>query len=967
MIPIQTNLLQPVTNVNKNPEIDNFNEKMGQALRAYIQSSTNGQIQRERYQLAEPGTAIEAFDRLQTLKAMGESLGSSATDLPLYKLLNDLLSPAYIELDLSQHKILAPLFGFTVDPRSRWQCEGSLISNYGYFVANHTVNTIVAWSVQGKITAEIYALLPSLDVYVRFTDAQAGDWMEMQASLASLVLIMTPGLEEIRKIFHNAETILPALLPCVIRDSTLPPKMVFKRASLDFLCRTRPTLIDHMGPFFFDEYLHQVLAMEDSELKGSAAREHGKLPDFINNLQARVWKRGYCFPTESMLLQSLQKGMAILPEVRAIGLSPTHYRKLIASKKWYTQLKKVEESEKVAPALQPAHEIQLARPRAPIEERLVSRLRDYCRCALGLFPCNETIFYNQDEERCVGMKRYFKALAAHLNRSDEPCHPAVRQFLESLLAASESQDQKFFISGKKLKILFPHADENAQFEIETSQELLSHGCYVKNPLLALFSMVCLGTGDSAPLVAIFNLDPMMQMFRLKVSSGTQTFELRHLNCFSFYMMTRTEASPSHESLFADSESLEQRLRLLMIPAYLVYATPEKNKWLSLPGIILNRAKNAQNPFKIKLPDPFLKRLEMLVEAKANSQQLETFKNRKPLKEGTLVPPHEGDRLSFLYSPVIQGSIEIFLTTLQTEPAAPEGLINIGDSCWMNATLQVLKTCERQLLEAMEQNPKEKELLKQTLFDVVTSMQVVNPEEMRQKLIQLRTLFYESRLHPEFSLKGAHGEERDEILNQKHDPAILIEALLDMLAIEIETWQKLTGIDLEGEKQVEGLSKIKQESLKIISLPVGAASLQEALKEYFDHHIVNEGMLDKAGEKRYPVYKKSTRLKNIPSLFVVQLNRFERDTLERYLETPLKTDAVLDLTPFLLEADGRKALYRLKACIHYHPRSRHYTANVNENGGWSRFDDSKPRHPLTEGEVDAGGAYILLFEHDTDAV
>lgn len=902
-------------------------------MKKYIHLSLEGERKGQTFSLSEPGSVSGAFDRLMELTAQGESLGEEATSLPLFQFLRDITCPvAPLLVDLSQHKFLSPLFPFAIDPESRWKSEGFLIKGGQHYVANEAVNTLVDWCVHGKVTAEIFELFPPIDVFVRFSDDQSGFDMDVQLTFSSLVLITTPSLAEIRKIFHTEERLARAFGRCSIHDYTLATEKRSLQEPLEIFCKSRPDILKQLENGFFDQYLVETLSYIVTRLKYNEAHIKGILPQFIQDLSQQIIKRGFLYNFEFIRLSQpehapspetqLAIGSALVYEQVQQGLDPRRYSDFVEQRQWKLP-QKLSRADQIGGQLVPCiatvlqSQLDQATPRLPLEGRLIKRLRDYMRFILPVTPAGPRMFYAHDIPRAEGVHRQVISLLDQIHQLREPLHATIQEYLRL--------KEPIFLTPEEVKKIFPDATGNLQ--IRTFQELLGHGCYLETPSFALFCKICVGPKDVAPLLPIFDQDPMVQLFRVKTDSG---IEMQHITCFALYMLTRSKERPCPASLFQDSALTEQRLRLLAIPFYI----PHRNKWFTPAKTVLAKADSIQLPPEVK------ESLSQLVKGLEQSQVEGAFKKLPALEEGAIVSYQEGRIMKALASQA-NISFDVYLSTVMMQPASKEGLINVGNSCWINASLQALKGILLQQA-VIYQNLSDKQHFKETLLEILAHLNLQIAPLERSKLEALRLQLYQSKIHPEFDLKGATGIQQEKALNQMHDPAIFISALLDLFQINIPTRQTLTETGKDPD--------VRHEPLKVLSVPLGARSLHEAITEYFDSEI--------------GVKKKSIRLEEIPDMLIIQVLRFDNQSL--YLKESLKhaVDTLLDMTPYIVkkEGDEQKALYRLSSCIHHH-RSPipHYTAMVSEKGEWGHYDDSKPRKTVTGDEVKADEAYVLIFE------
>ena len=345
------------------------------------------------------------------------------------------------------------------------------------------------------------------------------------------------------------------------------------------------------------------------------------------------------------------------------------------------------------------------------------------------------------------------------------------------------------------------------------------------------------------------------------------------------------------------------------------------------------------------------------------------------------------------------------------PLPHTGLKNLGNTCFMNATLQCLFGCaefcsgfiERQYPLSSNSPAQGKIAMSfaELLTDIAQDKAIVSPSNLRKAL---------TKISPQFRGNG------------QHDSQELLRCLLDGLAEDLKRPPPPSPISLPREENTEiveeahceawrayinanaspvsdhfagllrstvecckcGFKSIRYDPYLDLSLPLPeqtksnirsplSAKLQKGstsctLEKCLEQFTATEDLTEKITCekcKKPQKSKKSLTLQTWPRILVLHVKRFSytetrREKLDTLVTFPTEG---LDLSPFASE-DRRSApaVYDLFATTDHLGASGaagHYVAHRKDPSGWRTFDDAT-HAPTTAERLQGGAAYVLWY-------
>ncbi len=339
-----------------------------------------------------------------------------------------------------------------------------------------------------------------------------------------------------------------------------------------------------------------------------------------------------------------------------------------------------------------------------------------------------------------------------------------------------------------------------------------------------------------------------------------------------------------------------------------------------------------------------------------------------------------------------------------------GIHNIGNSCYMNSTIQVLESCPK-LIEELRKPIVKDDWIEQDqfaiyeryqnawirLFDVIDyirpQMKTANQTQQSQlskvlegEVWRLRNvLFFGRDVGEAFSAVQQQTPFHPDLIPSKgltaqHDAAYLLEGLasLNKLLVNSHTKRRPRNVDMVYEKQSPSfsLSRVLQ-----AAIPEQETSLQKIVEKEFGCEEVRDQreayvftLPDGKTEVRTPTYSQRSYFEGkAPAVFPLHLKRFSFDrqnNVTRKNQNPveLPEDGIVDLS-FTFDTK-QTAKYRIVGCVSHLGSSLgtgHYTSYVCQNGQWRHYDDSLVTnctwdHIRTKAKT---SAYILILEKVED--
>lgn len=281
-----------------------------------------------------------------------------------------------------------------------------------------------------------------------------------------------------------------------------------------------------------------------------------------------------------------------------------------------------------------------------------------------------------------------------------------------------------------------------------------------------------------------------------------------------------------------------------------------------------------------------------------------------------------------------------------------GLDNIGNSCYINATLQALHFL-KPIQAQIEQHKGNK---------VVKSIVEVLKKRNRKTLAEFRDMIFKSEI--EGALKGNKYGQHD-----AHELLVLLFNSMQWFPFKTYTYFSYNLPSIDGKKSHLSV-QIPSHHLSI-GLSEGQ-SLQASIRSYFQSEAIDDPtdpLKPEINGKVYRVkkYSRAERIAELPEILVVHLKRFDNSLRKVTYSIPFPEGGMITIQQRLKDPI---TTYKIVSIINHHGpsiKAGHYTANIKdlttEDEPWIHCNDSQvvrhePINPETE-------AYIVFLLRESE--
>ncbi|MEX1013192.1 MAG: ubiquitin carboxyl-terminal hydrolase family protein [Waddliaceae bacterium] len=291
---------------------------------------------------------------------------------------------------------------------------------------------------------------------------------------------------------------------------------------------------------------------------------------------------------------------------------------------------------------------------------------------------------------------------------------------------------------------------------------------------------------------------------------------------------------------------------------------------------------------------------------------------------------------------------------KVDPASTFGLPNVGNSCWMNATLQMLRS-----LPIVHEIGDDSGGIKQ-LIGRVYELALNTPQ--LNFLDEIKNLFVYTELdHACVDLMQRLGREIGLHPFHQHCPGELITSIARDIGLSPIRSKSVIELDQKNAESKNDNDGVECENfLLMVSL---AGSLQDSILNYFEPEVLE-------GYNRGPASKK-TALTEVPEdLFIQLADRVTHDPFEGNL---IKSHNSIRLDDILVLMEGENSVeYQLQDVIVHrgsNANTGHYVTYKREERGWMLYNDNRVQGPYAydqiRGDIETGSYLIRLTRISAD--
>ncbi|TNV84087.1 hypothetical protein FGO68_gene1170 [Halteria grandinella] len=337
---------------------------------------------------------------------------------------------------------------------------------------------------------------------------------------------------------------------------------------------------------------------------------------------------------------------------------------------------------------------------------------------------------------------------------------------------------------------------------------------------------------------------------------------------------------------------------------------------------------------------------------------------------------------------------------------PQGLENIGNTCYMNSLLQCLLSIASFQTEILSYGQKKKKSLTRSIRNLVHTKGRAELSQLRNDIIKLSDGQFKHNKQEDshelfrFLIEQLHSENRNAHEKFSYPQPKNMLDFQDQASWWYEREKNRNSsfiFDLFRSIQAEIICcsscnfrvKIKFQSMFDINLALGGSdSLQVLVNNYFSAGLEENSIVCQNCNAEIESTIRIPKFIVFPQILTIQLNRFKSDQRGRVQKdnSPIKVPLFLDLTSFqynILGKGQREFIYRLKGIVHHSGSTGggHYIAQFiscllipyrdihNEvDDGWYCCNDSSVRltcqSSVTENR--SSSPYLLFYEQVPDS-
>lgn len=310
-----------------------------------------------------------------------------------------------------------------------------------------------------------------------------------------------------------------------------------------------------------------------------------------------------------------------------------------------------------------------------------------------------------------------------------------------------------------------------------------------------------------------------------------------------------------------------------------------------------------------------------------------------------------------------------------------GLPNLTNSCYINASLQVLLASQfKRSLENLSSEKLSNPVVRhvKNLFDF---MEKKHDSGIRESLLALRATLFDESLNPD--------PDFSEGLTDQNDAGVFLSTILSNFGYQLFTVERRSGRGYSiNEASQKEIAISTQDVQNILHIPIGKGSSKfvDLIDRYFNETAgEKEGVWEQEEQgTRYRIPESTIvrRLKGpLPNILFFQLKRYESNPdfkkeqpasafnppfLKVNRPVEMAEEGIIDISKYVEEPNQGKKMYRLIGCVDHCEggfQHGHYTAFVQKENRWFYANDDLILCEVSFDEVKKAQHYIYVFEKE----